>query len=78
MIHRPTLSSIRALHVMAQQPSWKGVDELLTNELNAALDQLADNRDPAVLHQLQGRVQVIKEIRKLAAESASLLEKLER
>lgn len=78
MIHRPTSSSLRGLHVAAQLPSWKGVDEMLTNELNAVHEAMADSREIAVLHQLQGRAQLIKEIRKLVVEAPSIMEKLER
>ena len=77
MIHRPELSSIRGLHVAAQLPSWKGVDELLTNELNAVFERMTESPDAAALYRLQGRAQLIKEIRKLAATSADLMEKLE-
>lgn len=77
MIHRTELSDVRALHALAQQPSWKGFDAMLERELNAVHERMTESRDIAVLHQLQGRAQLINEIRRLVANTPSLLEKLD-
>jgi hypothetical protein len=45
------------------------VKELLGNELLLALDRLCDATDPVILHQLQGRARMLKELLNLIEQA---------
>lgn len=76
MLTKPTAQALRSLYSFSRQTGWADVDQMFKDELARTYEMLAESRDDAILRQLQGRAQLIREILSLAQSAQATLEKL--
>lgn len=76
MLTKPTRQQLRSLYSLSKTDAWTEIDKIFQTELDKTYENLAEGRDDATLHRLQGRAQLIREFRVLVREAPSLLEKL--
>lgn len=76
MLKKPNKAALRSLFALTKHLAWRDLTSMLDEELQATYDLLTESRDPAILHQMQGRAQFIRDFQKAARDVRSNLEKL--
>lgn len=75
MICQPTRSQLQALVNISRLPDWKGVAEILDQELALTTDRLIGAQDADATRKYQGRAKMLRDLKLLVADAPDLLVK---
>jgi hypothetical protein len=77
MLTKPSALALRALYSFSNHTGWASVSKMLEDELASTYKLLTEAREPATIHQLQGRAQFINEFQGMVRDAPKILEKLQ-
>lgn len=78
MLKRLDTRFLRSLHVLVKTPAWADVEAFLKLELSEIHERLVATADVTAIHEFRGRAKEISEFLHTAANTQSLLEKLDK
>lgn len=75
MFTRPSTAALTALVQMQETPRWRDVDEMLKAEIEAVTTHMLGARETADVHELRGRLLVLRDFQQTVLDARGLLTK---
>lgn len=76
LLTRPTKEALAALSQFVETPRWRDVDAFFNAEIEVTTQRLLGARDTADVHELRGRLGVLRDIQQTARDARAMLAKL--
>ena len=73
---RPEPQEWRAISSVTHSTGWQEVDKMIEREITRLYETLVVAKDPVLIHQTQGKVMALQEIRSFPAALAKMTDKV--